>query len=279
VKKHRVCSLSLVTQQWLAGRTAFFVKAAVIAWAVTGALAVSESRAGNIALLHNGLSEDDQFDIVDMLAGSPRVEELFVFDATIRVPTLLELRQANAVLYVSDGFDHVRDIDDDLGDLLADYVDNGGGVLLTSFAFGSNDGDLGLQGRVVESGYSPFRVRRGQSMGGGFDPAKSVLSHPVLQGVNEFGARFTNGDLQIDVGALKIAEYGNRHPMLYENAAGNVLGLNAFPSPGTSRNMGFLGGDYEILIINALEYVYVPEPSTLVLAVLCLAGAVGLMRR
>jgi hypothetical protein len=73
------------------------------------------------------------------------------------VPTLEQLSDYGAVLVYSDaGFNEPQI----LGDVLADYVDQGGGVVVATFALGSGS----LAGRFEFEGYSPF-VSGGSSSG------------------------------------------------------------------------------------------------------------------
>jgi hypothetical protein len=228
--------------------------------------AQSGSTGFDVAFVSNGVFAPDRSDIISYLSNDLRIDSAVLFDATVSVPTLSALLAFDAVLYSSDSAGgHVRDIDDDLGDLLADYVDAGRGLLLSSFAFGSNSNNLGLLGRIMSPGYSPFLNHQGQGplIGSTFDPTSSNLAHPALSNVQSFYAKETNGTLSLDATAVLVAKYTDGDPMLAENTLGNILALNALPSPGTSRGEVFLIGDYQELIIGSLRYAAgVPEPST-----------------
>ena len=74
---------------------------------------------------------------------------------------------------------------DRLGDLLADYVDDGGGVVLTLNAM-SEGWEVG--GRFRDDGYSPFRTgdtTLTPSRLGEYD-----TEHPIMQGVEEIRGEF-----------------------------------------------------------------------------------------
>lgn len=43
-----------------------------------------------------------------------------------------------------------------IGNVLADYMDNGGGVVVATFAFYNSGNGLGLGGRISSDGYLPF---------------------------------------------------------------------------------------------------------------------------
>ena len=73
-------------------------------------------------------------------------------DAT---PTLATLQQYAAVLVYSDCafYDSAA-----LGDVLADYIDGGGRVVLATFAFWNEPGEIGIYGRLLTGGYLPLTL-------------------------------------------------------------------------------------------------------------------------
>jgi hypothetical protein len=279
VRRQRAHETYLLLCRFLAKTTLIFVSC--FFHEVLGAYGASN--AFNVAVLTNGVFAPDKQDIVSYLSNDNRVSSVSLIDATISLPSVNDLRTYNAVLYASDAIDHLRAIDDDLGNLLADYADGGGGVVLTSFTFGSNDNNVGLLGRIMSPGYSPYANRTGQGPMNFsvMSLTMSLVAHPAMTNVHSFAAALTNGALTLDTSAKLIAKYSNGDPLLAENSFGNVLGLNALVSPGTSRHEMFLTGDYQTLVVNSLRYAakvnIVPEPSTAALLVIgcvvCLAVA------
>lgn len=272
MKKERSRRRFACRRRFTAGWTSIgcWLIGAAVSLTATTSLGVDVSSGFNVAFVSNGVLAADRSDIISMLSSDPRVETAVLFDATVAVPAFNDLQAFEAILYSSDSHGHVRSVDDDLGNLLADYVDAGGGLLLTTFAFGSNSNTLGLLGRIMSPGYSPFLNRQGQGPadGASLDLNASELSHPTLQNVQSFYAKETNGTVMADVSAAIIARYDNGDPMLAANSMMNVLALNALPSPGTTRGELFLQGDFKTLIVNALRYsagVPIPEPSAGVL--------------
>lgn len=249
-----------------------------IAMTTLALLASQASAAVRVGLVTNGLSTPDEIDILAYLNADARLGPVTLYDANVSVPTLSAL-QANtdAVLFITDSFGENTALHVPLGDMLADYVDSGRGVLLASFAFNPTGGGLGVSGRIMTPGYSPIANQSGQGSGGTLSLSLSNMSHPTMQNVASFSSDFDNNVASLQgAGSSAIAYYTDGEILLAENAAGNVLALSAFPSPGISRNDTFLTGNYANLVTNALVYSVVPEPATLgVIAV----GLVGFSRR
>jgi hypothetical protein len=236
----------------------------------------------DVALITNGVATQDENDIRAYLNADSRLSSTTLFQADLVVPSLAQLVPYEAVLYTSDSFFHTRANDMPIGNLLANYVDAGGGAVLATFAFGSGGNDLGLLGRITTTGYSPFLVppNQGQSNGGTLNIATANLAHPTMTGVNVFTSIFSNGNMSLDVGASVIAHYTNGDELIAENASRKIVDINAFPSPGASRGQAFLTGNYAQLVTNSLVYVArVPEPSTAALTTLVGAAVAICARR
>ena len=199
------------------------------------------------------LSRQDENDILAYLAADPRVVSATLYDANISVPDLATLLgSTDALLFTTDsGQNSANDVV--LGNLMADYVDAGRGLLLSTFTW-NDPSNIGISGRVMTSGYSPFISPGTQGGGGVIDLNASNTLHPALANVHSFAAQYDNHAVTLDVGASMIAVYTDSALLLAENASGNVLGLSAFPSPGTSRGSIYLTGDYAVLVVNSLAY-------------------------
>jgi hypothetical protein len=233
-----------------------------------------------VALVTNGLNALDEADIQAYLNADPRIANVTLYSAeTVGVPSLAALQSsADATLFITDSIGHDSGLDVSLGNLLADFNDAGGGVVLTVFSW-NPPGAIGGGGRIFSGGYSPFSSFPGQSGGGLLSLLTSDVNHPILDNVNSFRAEFDNLSPTLDAGATVIARYTNGRPLVALNADQDVVALNFFPSPGTSRNSQFLTGDYANLVNNALYFsAQIPEPASLSLAAAGLA-ALGLFRR
>ena len=150
-----------------------------------------------------------------------------------------------------------------LGDQLADFVDSGGGVVTMGWAHAG--APLGLGGRWINGGYSPFAVGTGTfSAAGARLGSVQRPGHPVLAGVASFGA----GEAAIvDATAVApdadaIADYDRPFPLVAEIKRGPLqsVAINGFLLPGSSSQQGWdISTHGATLIVNALDYVSSPR--------------------
>jgi len=105
------------------------------------------------------------------------------FDALNASPDLATLQMYDAVLVMSDD-----EFDDStaVGDALADYVDGGGGVVLTMFSM-SNFGTGRPEGRFATGNYLVIGPSIGSSLGTTGSMVVVDGAHPILSGVTTFG--------------------------------------------------------------------------------------------
>jgi hypothetical protein len=201
------------------------------------------------------------------------------FDGALNTPDLFFLQNYESVLvWTNNDFDDATA----MGNVLADYVDAGGGVVVATF--GNTTG--GLDGRFLSGGYHPVTPAApastsGLSMGTVNDPF-----HPVMLAVFSFGGG--TGGFRSSGGAATgtsvIAEWSNGDPFIVERPqdsvdSGIVLGLNLYPVSSDQDPMGWDSGtDGAQLLGNALKFAgQIPEPSPALF--LTMAVAIGFGRR
>jgi len=156
------------------------------------------------------------------------------------IPNLAQLRACQAVLVFSDNpfTDPVA-----MGNVLADYIDQGGGVVLQTFAF-YDAGGYGIQGRVSTNGYLPF------ILGTNSYPANLTLvpelpQSPLLANVGSFNGGATsyqNSPLSLTTGATLAAEWSNGRPLVgsIDDRPGRCAGLNFFPPSSDVNSVGWV---------------------------------------
>jgi len=161
---------------------------------------------------------------------------------------------------------------DGLGDLLADYVDHGGGVVVAVFALDSSGG-MALSGRIQEDGYLPI-VQSTSNSGGEFLVVPDQPGHPILREVAMDRAdsfQYTY-DVSLADGAELVAHWsgGPLAVATRRAGAGRVVALNLYP-PFAEADVGIR------LMANALDWVggdVVELPEDIALAVSASASEV-----
>ena len=204
-----------------------------------GTSAVSGS--GNVASDLNGLGIFDQ---IDVLNGSET--DLSAYDSVL--------------FYTNGGGDF-----NTYGNLLADYVDNGGGLVTATFLWQASS-----LGRLESDGYLPFENYQGNYSNdtlGSYDS-----SHPIMDGVTSLGG-FYRDIVDLSSDATLVASWSDGSPLVAIDGSG-VVGISLFPNDYYNQ----ISGDYIQLFANALDYAsgtqvaQVPEPTILALLALGLVG-------
>jgi len=168
-----------------------------------------------------------------------------------RVPSLDEVGEYNLVLV---GTDYMHTHASEVGDLLADAMDSGLGVVMMQAAFDSTFGtNASVTGRWETDAYSP--ILRGPA---DYDTATlgtvQVPGHPLLDGVGSLAGRLRANTTTTTAGAVRIADWSDVSILAATKPnpiAGNgalACALNLFPYPG------WAGGDAIRLIVNAIRY-------------------------
>jgi hypothetical protein len=159
-----------------------------------------------------------------------------VFNSSVGTPTLGFLAGFDPVLAYDNA---VPSNPTALGNVLVDYVDAGGKLVLSTYGFSS---PWAVTGRITTSGYAPLS---NQGINGNVSGSLFALlpSDPIFNGVNPAGVvYFHNSNFAhpgLDSGATLIATDGAGNDMIARNAAGNIIGLNLFPAENFGNNTAF----------------------------------------
>ena len=152
------------------------------------------------------------------------VSQVDLFDAGAAVPTLQQLQQYDVVFTFSNNIWHDAVA---MGNVLADYEDAGGVVVVGNHAW-ANDGGWLLQGRWMTGGYSPYNPT------GQFNFSLNTAhiidpSHPLMQGVSGLSALKREG-VPLASGASAVAMWTDGPPAVaYKaNNGRTAVGLNAW---------------------------------------------------
>jgi hypothetical protein len=182
------------------------------------------------------LKTGDVSEIRTLLGGFPDIATVDEFDAATATPTLAQLLAYHAVI-VAANFTFNDPVA--AGNVLADYVDNGGGVILTIATFLS---PWNIQGRFLTGGYSPFTIGSGPigSAGlGSYDP-----THPIMAGVTS-ALGFLLGDVDLSSGSELVASWTNGEPLVATKGP-RVAAINIFVAA-----TGYWAGDIPLMLHNA----------------------------
>ncbi|KKG09995.1 Ig-like domain-containing protein [Methanosarcina sp. 2.H.A.1B.4] len=178
--------------------------------------------------------------LTSILTGFPDIGTVNFFNAAEGTPTLAELQQYDVAIiwcnYVY--YEKVA-----LGDVLADYVDSGGNVILQVASWYGPNWDL--QGRIISEGYSPF-VQDGYN-GNHYSTASLGLydaSHPIMKGVNSMSDSLRDS-VVLTSGAELVAKWDDGEEFIATK--GSVVGINSWPGDGHPWT-----GDYPTIIHNTI---------------------------
>lgn len=201
-----------------------------------------------------GGDKDERLEDVRSKLLSSGVGAVDTYNARIKTPTYDLFGKYNAVLFFSyHGFNQ-----QELGNMLAQYVDDGGGVVVGTY---SNCGRGNrLEGRWADGGYDPIAL-------GSTSRVKSLAlgkvadgNHPILRGVKAFngGTQSSHGDGKAHPEARVVAEWTSGRPLIAEvnKFAGTIVGLNFYPpSADAAEGCWDTSTDGKLIISNALYHV------------------------
>ncbi len=204
-------------------------------------------------------------DIQQKLLGTGQFTKVDVVDVRNTTPALADLEAFDAVLVFRD-----TDYKDPtaLGNVMADYVDAGGGVVCMMSEVGLDEGygDM-MQGRWNIEQY--YVIPRGGHevgppaiLGRVYDSA-----HPIMQGVSVFdggSSSYRPSTFDIAPGAIRVADWSDGRPLVATEIVGGVQRVDLGFSPLSSD---IIDGSWNAstdgarLMANALTWVAATNPS------------------
>jgi hypothetical protein len=125
-----------------------------------------------------------------------------------------------------------------LGNVLADYVDAGGGLVLTVAAFASG---WEVQGRLLDEGYCPFATGLGPA--GSSSLGTFNQNHPIMRGVTDANGDYL-ADVQLADDAVLVASWKSGFPFVATKGP-NVAAVNIY----IARSGGWTG-DIPLVLYN-----------------------------
>ena len=157
------------------------------------------------------------------------------------IPTPAQLRAFQSVLVFSDESftDPVA-----MGNVLSDYINQGGGVVVQTSALAA-DVAYGLQGRILNNGDLPFTFTTpGVGSAAGLSLVVEQPSSPLLDGVNSFSGGRLNSPLGTNAATAVAADWSNGQPLVggQDDRPGRCAGLNFFPPSSDASAFGWASG-------------------------------------
>jgi subtilisin family serine protease len=139
-----------------------------------------------------------------------------------------------------------------IGDLLADYVDGGGHVIVNQFAYSYDAWQMA--GRFITENYGPFTPATDDavlevSLG------DVTAGHPLLAGVSTLDYLGYVQNVGLTPGATAVAYWNNGDLLVAAND--NVVALNILPTYGDGSGISW-AGDLPTLYQNAISYLAGP---------------------
>ncbi|MGI4876276.1 MAG: PEPxxWA-CTERM sorting domain-containing protein [Janthinobacterium lividum] len=219
----------------------------------------------------------DKATLVDLTGTDPRFDHhaSSAYDLSAGLPTLSFLRHYDSVLLFTDSVPVDLTA---LSDLLGQYVDRGGGVVISTF-WGQGGGSAG--GKLNSTGYNPLINPNGspyepQTLGS-FDASDPLMANVTTLASEHFSGDYDSG---LDTGATLVASWASGRPLAAYNAAHTVVAVTLNPNVVNLRQTT---GDYRPLFANALAFVSdttapIPEPAAWSLMVIGF-GVIGIAAR
>ena len=202
-----------------------------------------------LLLTKNGFATTTKNELIS--TGLFSASDIDILDSPSSI-SLSDLIPYDAVLVWTDG-NFVDPVN--IGDVLKEYVNAGGGVILSTYALSS---PWAIQGGILDGNYSPFIPSSTLSVSGVIDmvglpfPGHPIFNNIVTAPTYWWNSNYSNPPL--NTGGILLASDTDGNNVVAENPTGDVVGIVAFP--------GFLdSGNAEAKLIFANALYYVSDPT------------------
>lgn len=201
-------------------------------------------------------------DIVNkMTAFSSNFTLVSSYNAYQNTPTWADIKDySNIIIYSNGYYGYGFQNSASLGNLMADYVDAGGGLVIGMCLVG-NSGSYNLGGRFASGGYNVMTPGSFHYYSGNSGYTITAANHPVMAGVSSlnwgyWGYTYISNQPSLPAGSKSIATFNyNGYQMAAEKTVSGVatVALNFYPLAYNTLGVGYMG-DGDKLIRNALMY-------------------------
>jgi len=195
------------------------------------------------------------------LTGTGQFSKVEIVNARFTTPTLTELEAFDAVLVFSN---HDYDDSTALGNVMANYVDGGGGVVCMMFEIAASNTRRMMQGRWNSGQYNA--ISRGNAYSGTAATLGTVHAphHPIMAGVTSFkggSLSFRSRTEDVTAGATRVADWSDGRPLVVTKNMGDArrVDLGFWSASSDVISYGWDSStDGALLMANALTWVASP---------------------
>ena len=254
--------------------------------AATALCATALAAQASVLILGAPVQAGSLADVQSKIAATGRLSGVVdVFNVATGTPTLAMLTAYDAVLVYNESSTVPFASALQLGNVLADYVDLGGGVVEAGLSH-ANAGFKGMQGRFVSANYDVFNASNNQRSCGVLGTVVRPDS-PLMRDITSFsgGVSALCYGLVAKAGTEIVSEWSNGQALAGYRMDHNgvVVGLNMFPTSSDVAPGGWNPStDGALLMANSLAFAAgeLPEPDSLALlgAAALAAGVTGRRR-
>jgi hypothetical protein len=196
-------------------------------------------------------------DVQQRLQATGQFAAVDIINTVPSTPTLAQLAQYNSVIVWTNSTPANANT---WGDVMADYVDAGGGVVVAVFANTSTTTARRLQGRWLTGGYEIIPSARGTTTGGALLGAVLQPAHPIMQGVQTFdggSSSFRPTAEEVCATCTKVALWTDGKTLVaVHDTRPRRADLGFYPVPAGSSSGGWnFFTDGALIMANALTFV------------------------
>jgi hypothetical protein len=222
-----------------------------LALAFTAPVAVAQIDVAICASASSSSSACEFTDVQAKLAATGSFQSVGIVNVTLGTPTLQQLLQYDALLCWTNftPADHVA-----WGNVLADYVDAGGGVVVALFANSSTTAGRNIGGRW-QSGYEVILDQSGTVAGHATLGTVHVPNHPAMLNVLYFdgGVSYRPVGTALAAGSTLIASWSDGKVLVAEGLDPKRIDLGFYPPSSDCELVNWFSfGDGDHLMANAL---------------------------
>ena len=194
--------------------------------------------------------------VEDVLVGSGAFDSVTNIDLQFAMPTLAELQAFDSIIVWTNTTPQDTD---DFGNVLADYVDAGGGVVVAVFANSTttNNRDIGGRWRGNPD-YEVIVPRSGNQTGAASLGTILEPGHPIMDGVTTFfggSSSFRPRVTDLNPGARAIAEWDDGRVLVAVGSNEKRVDLGFYPPPSTvTATFWDITTDGDLLLVQSLLF-------------------------